>query len=331
MDADAAGYADVEEPGILRTYLPIVDEILRGAGQVVFCNSPLSGLVVFGALGYGDPVLAVSALFGGTTATLVARFAHFDPSKISDGLYGYNGLLTGCAAAVFFPFIQNDSTLVLDNLAVAFTASSFATLIQPEFARTAPAFTYPFNAATIGAMISLRNAPLTELTIFDSTALSLPPLDLLLAPLVGISQIFLVNDAAAGALLLSAIAWYSPGLAAHTLMGSAIGTATSVLAGVPAEQVAAGLCGFNSALTSLAVGVFFVHSPRTLFLSASGAAASVGLTESLKMLSVMTQCTPVFTLPFCAMISAIHYLPALGVPLRRAASPHSPEKNLPQE
>eukprot|EP00965_Chrysotila_dentata_P195627 6177083-Pleurochrysis_carterae.AAC.6 len=122
MDADAAGYADVEEPGILRTYLPIVDEILRGAGQVVFCNSPLSGLVVFGALGYGDPVLAVSALFGGTTATLVARFAHFDPSKISDGLYGYNGLLTGCAAAVFFPFIQNDSTLVLDNLAVAFTA-----------------------------------------------------------------------------------------------------------------------------------------------------------------------------------------------------------------
>ena len=51
-----------------------------------------------------------------------------------------------------------------------------------------------------------------------------------------------------------------PAGAAHTLLGSAIGCGVGVAMGAPASEITAGLWGFNSCLTSLAVSVFFVAS-----------------------------------------------------------------------
>ena len=90
------------------------------------------------------------------------------------------------------------------------------------------------------------------------------------APLVGVSQIFVVNDALSGAAILAAIALYSPQCAAHTLMGSAVGMGTALACGAPAAEIGMGLWGFNSALTALAVSVFFVpgdHHTLTLTLT----------------------------------------------------------------
>jgi urea transporter len=47
--------------------------------------------------------------------------------------------------------------------------------------------------------------------------------DWALSPLVGISQIFVVQNALSGALILGGIAVYSKEAAAHTLLGSSIG------------------------------------------------------------------------------------------------------------
>ncbi len=95
--------------------------------------------------------------------------------------------------------------------------------------------------------------------------------DWALSPLVGISQIFVVQNALSGALILGGIAVYSKEAAAHTLLGSSIGVATGVVMGADPSAITAGLWGFNPALTSLAVSVFFTpscaslkphHSPR---------------------------------------------------------------------
>ena len=51
------------------------------------------------------------------------------------------------------------------------------------------------------------------------------------APLVGISQIFVVNDAVAGGMILGAIGLYSPAAAAHTLLGSSVGVGTALALG----------------------------------------------------------------------------------------------------
>ena len=83
----------------------------------------------------------------------------------------------------------------------------------------------------------------------------------LCAPLVGVSQIFVVNDPLAGAMMLGAIASYSPQCAGFTLLGSTLGLGTGLLLGAPAAELGMGLWGFNPALTSLAVSVFFVANP----------------------------------------------------------------------
>eukprot|EP01043_Picozoa_sp_COSAG02_P040195 COSAG02_NODE_3232_length_7136_cov_264.805741_7_plen_147_part_00 len=84
--------------------------------------------------------------------------------------------------------------------------------------------------------------------------------DWALSPLVGISQIFVVQNALSGALILGGIAVYSKEAAAHTLLGSSIGVATGVVMGADPSAITAGLWGFNPALTSLAVSVFFTPS-----------------------------------------------------------------------
>lgn len=97
-------------------------------------------------------------------------------------------------------------------------------------------------------------------TMYQATGVAVTALDWALSPLVGISQIFVVENAVSGALVLGGIAVYSKEAAAHTLLGSSIGVATGVAMGADPSAITAGLWGFNPALTSLAVSVFFTPS-----------------------------------------------------------------------
>ena len=78
--------------------------------------------------------------------------------------------------------------------------------------------------------------------------------DWIASPLVGISQIFVVESAISGAIILAGIAVYSRECAAHTLLGSSIGIATGYVLGAD-----------PSALT--AVRVIFVRQAQGVFLS----------------------------------------------------------------
>lgn len=89
-----------------------------------------------------------------------------------------------------------------------------------------------------------------------------------LAPLVGVSQIFVVNSPAAGALILAAMALESRGLAFAALAGSSAGCVTGALLGAPG--VADGLWGFNSTLSAVAIAVFFVPTWSAAVVALAG-------------------------------------------------------------
>lgn len=74
------------------------------------------------------------------------------------------------------------------------------------------------------------------------------------------------------------------GCAGYTLLGSAVGMTTALLMGVPTGEIGAGLWGFNSALTSLAVSVFFVHSVPS-FALATGFRSP--LSRAMTLLSIL--------------------------------------------
>jgi urea transporter len=154
-------------------------------------------------------------------------------------------------------------------------------------------------------------------------------LDILMnAPFKGISQIFVVESAWSGAGLVGGIALYSPGLAAHLVMGSTIGAMSGMCMGADANEIASGLWGFNSALTSIGVGVFFCPSLATYSLSAGGAAATAALFGAMKTVFFAWD-APCLTLPFCITMSGCYLLRHAIPGLELASNPHSPEKNEP--
>ena len=187
-----------------------------------------------------------------------------------------------------------------------------------------PQWTLAFNFTCLPALLYAQpfKAPSTATDAVVSS------LDWFCAPLVGISQIFVVQHPLSGALILAGIGWYSRGCAAHTLLGSSVGIMTGVLMGAPPDALCAGLWSFNPALTSLAVSVFFVHSPATMALSVGGATATTVLAAGLGPVFGAFG-SPALTMPFCLGVSACYMLKDSVPALAPAANPHSPEHNEP--
>jgi urea transporter len=84
--------------------LRFIDINLRGTGQVMFQNHPLTGAlflaaIAWGALSAGAPEVLFGGLLGLLTATLTALWLRVDKDGLEAGLYGYNGILVGQALA----------------------------------------------------------------------------------------------------------------------------------------------------------------------------------------------------------------------------------------
>ncbi|CAE8595764.1 unnamed protein product, partial [Polarella glacialis] len=289
---------------------PLVDQSLRGFGQVVFCNSPASGALIGLGLLHGNPWLAGLAGVGCVSATVTARLAGMEAGSIGAGIMGYNGALVGCCFSVFLlggaPMIEP----AILATAAGGAASAFVTAALGKVLTSVPQWTLAFNATALAVLLFVRPFADTEQEVPPSTAVSaLSAADWGTALLTGVSQIFLVNDPFSGALVLAGIAAYSPLMAAAALAGSLLGLGTAVATGADAAEVRNGLWGFNPALTCLAVSVFFVPlgiSP--LVLACGGAVATALLTAYMKDIFGSVLQVPSLTLPFCAVASACYLL-----------------------
>jgi urea transporter len=313
---------------------PLVEASLRGVGQVIFLNSPTCGLVILGGLAVGNPYLSLLAALGASTATSTAHFAGMDKAAIKDGLLGYNGCLVGCAAAVFVSPLESASVMTAATMGMMTTvvggaATPFVAAALKPALGSVPQFTLAFNLVTLSLLLRTRPllpSPESSLEVNTATAANVSDV-LMYAPWQGVSQIFVVESSLAGAAIVGGIAYYSRGLAAHTVLGSSIGAATGALMlGADMSSLAMGLYGFNSALTSLGVGVFFVHSPQVMALSAGGAIATAAVFGAMSTV-FGAYGSPCLTLPFCLTMSGCYLLADTMPGLQLAKSPHSPEQN----
>jgi len=308
-----------------------------GVGQVIFLNSVQSGRIIGAGLFVGDPYLAILAGLGTVTATAAAKAAGLDKASIEDGLLGYNGCLVGCAAAVFGP-----SSVIAATTAtiVGASATPFVAVTLKEAMGSVPQWTFAFNFVTLTSLLRTRPllpeapamspseflAAMAEPVVEEPVSKGSAFFDVLTSPFTGISQIFVVQSPLSGAIILGGIGSYSPMLALHALGGSTMGMVVGAIQGAPIEEIGMGLYGFNSALTSMAVGVFFVHSTPTIALSAAGAAATSSLFGAMKTV-FGAYGAPCCTLPFCITMSACYMMQKQVPGLVLASSPHSPEKN----
>ena len=86
--------------------LRFVDINLRGTGQVMLQDNPLSGAlflaaIVWGSYAAGAPRIAIGGIVALLAATLTAYWVRADKKSLAEGLYGFNGILVGLALATF--------------------------------------------------------------------------------------------------------------------------------------------------------------------------------------------------------------------------------------
>lgn len=279
--------------------------LLRGAGQVVFCNNAATGLIVLLALYVGGITTGLAATIGLISSTVTAYALKLGKEDIEAGLYGFNGVLAGACLSIFlehtlqFWFYVVCASMLSSILWIALTkilrvfnipAATFPfVLISWIFL----VMIYAFDKHTLGLMLPVANM---QLAVIDIGTISLETW--FSALIKSIAQVVFTDNTFAGGLLLTAIAIVTLRGALMVVGGAFIGVVVPMLVGVNQDAIETGLYGFNSVLTMTAVGwVFLEHNGRTALLAIlAGILAvfcQVGLTSLLSPLGL-----PVLASPF---------------------------------
>lgn len=284
--------------------LAFLDSALRGSGQVVFMDNPLSGLLNVAALCWGAwaggttwPVVA-GAVLGGLVATATAWLLPLDRGARAAGLYGFNGLLVGAGLLTFLASTPLTwAVLVFACACSTVLALAIGRWLQPW---RLPGLTFPFVLTTWLVLLAAHGlaglpaapaAPMAAVGALDTAGF-------LRAALVAVAQVFFVDNPVSGAIFLLALAVHSRWCAGLALPGVLLANAAALALGADTGLLAHGLWGYSAALTAPAIGCVFLRpSPRSLCVAlaatlftvlAQGAIAS--LAGSLGM--------PALTFPF---------------------------------
>lgn len=84
--------------------LAVVDTLLRGTGQVMFQNNPLTGLIFLAGIFVNSGKLGGLGVLGLAASTLAAYLLGADRALVRDGLFGFNGILVGIGLAFFLEY-----------------------------------------------------------------------------------------------------------------------------------------------------------------------------------------------------------------------------------
>ena len=214
-----------------------IDVCLRGAGQVMFQNNPLTGLfflvgIFWGAYSAHMISVGIGAVLGTIMGTLTAYALRAPRENINMGLHGYNGILVGCALPTFFA-----ATPLLWGYIVA--GSIFSTVLMmavSSMLRTwkVSAMTGPFVITTWFLMLAAYNFGNIQIISLPHPAISVQPAasDLFAlnmeqfwrAAFAGVSQVFLINNVITGILFLIGLGttFYNPNwrVVCYTFLGT---------------------------------------------------------------------------------------------------------------
>src|SRR5688572_5208213 len=120
----------------------VVDTLLRGTGQVMFQNNPLTGLLFLVGIFVNSAKFGGAGLLGLAASTLAAYLLGADRMLIRNGLFGFNGILVGIGLAFFLEFEPLLVVYIVLGAAVsAIVMMALANLLSPW---DMPALTAPF-------------------------------------------------------------------------------------------------------------------------------------------------------------------------------------------
>ena len=303
--------------------LKFIKILLKGAGQVMFQNSAWTGIffilgIIAGAVIEGQPVVAVGAVVGLIVSTLTGYILKQPQDEGDAGLWGFNGILVGCA---FPTFMANTLLMWLALILCAAMTTWVRTGLNNVMAPwKVNSFTFPFVFATWIFLLcthtfeGLRGEYMSSpsLLIDFSTSTNFDFTNLIDSWLKGISQVFLINSWFAGLLFLIGLYLSSRWAALWAAVASAIALIVALMFRASGIEIANGLYGFSATLTGIAIGcTFYKPGIKSAIWAVLGIIATVfvqaGMNALFEPFGIAT-----LTAPFC-ITTWLFLLPRLNL------------------
>ncbi|KAM9335591.1 urea transporter 1 [Symphorus nematophorus] len=310
---------------------------LRGVARVILANNPLSGALILAALYWASPWQGLLGTLGVLTSTLTAVIIGQDSAEVSGGLHGFNSMLVSLLMGVFSSAGDWYWWLLLPVCLGSATCVFLFSGLSPVLDRwDLPVAVFPFNIVIVLYLLCTGpdNPYFPHHTATPPGALEPNGTELIAAEVMrgiplGVGQIFACGVLGPSLLILGAVLLYSPLLAIHALLGSAVGTLAGLSMAVRHESLYSGLSGFNGALGCMAVGgLFFTFSWRThLFAIASAFLSAYGDIALSNLLGTvgLPACSWAATLTATLMLLLTSSLAAYRIPIGQVMAP---EQNL---
>ena len=270
-----------EDNGITGRLVMWFSWVLRGVGQVFFCNNPLTGLVILGALFTQGTRVPLHCILSIVTATFSAEALGFETSLTASGLFGYNAALVGIALSTFYSSNIHsgyETVVVIATVIVSiFCVLLFVALSKILLVHDVPPMTLPFDISVNTAL--LASVSMARISFEPILPPSLPDYDFVASRdydsffrivLKGIGQIVFVNDWKAPIMILIGLAFCSRIIAVSAFLGSVLATGFAILVGLDAFEVNDGLYSYCPTLTFIATMVFYVPSLGSFLLATMG-------------------------------------------------------------
>jgi len=289
----------------------IIRVSLRGAGQVMFQGNAWSGFLIlcgifWGAYAEGRGLVAWGALVGLAVSTVTGLLLPLPKKEGEQGLWGFNGILVGCAFMTFLgSTVCSWAALILCAALTTWVRTGFNKVMSHWKVNS---LTMPFVFCTWLFLLAARAMkglppeymphPQLPSDLF-SASLPLRFGDLVVYWLKGISQVFLIDSWVAGALFLSALLVSSRRAAFWAATASAISLSVITACGGNGSDIAEGLYGFSPVLTGIALGAtFYKPSGKSALWCVLGIVVTVFVQASMNVFLAPLG-LPALTGPFC--------------------------------
>ncbi|PRQ08369.1 urea transporter [Enhygromyxa salina] len=287
-----------------RPSLNFVNATLRGIGQVIFANNPVSGLIILVAMFVQSPWLGLMSLVGVISATAMAMAMRLAPDAIQNGVFGLNGLLVG--AAMGFAGRAGNGPWNPVWIAAAVLLSALATVVMHTLGtwfvtrlKAAP-LGVAFNAVMLVFFLVVVFVPQTLFDLGPSPAPfpaeSIDGLRLARSLPAGLGQVFFSDGVIPLLLIVVAVGICTPIGLVVALLGCAISLVAGLSLGARPGEMYLGLWGYNAVLSATAIGgVFYAPNWRSITLGSICAfLASAGSIVLARWLAPL----PVLSIPF---------------------------------
>lgn len=218
--------------------------ILKGMGQIMLQNNAITGFLFLIGVFYNSIIMGLGALLGVFAGTIAAFILKYKKRDIYDGLYGFNGALTGIALAFFFEFN------ILLICFIIFGAILSSLIMNFMHKKKLSPYTFPFVLSTWFLIVLIEYYNLIPQK--TQKLVEVANLSIVSSLGMGFGQVMFQASIISGIVFLIAILINSRLSAIYAFIGSFIGMIVALLFSFPLYLINIGMFGFNGVLCGIA-------------------------------------------------------------------------------